>query len=98
MNVCYLNLIIEYYSSASGGALATCIMQQSKRLLARGHDVAVLTPTNGDPTYDVGRVVPLVTKQRHELSLPRRAVSKIRRNLLRWDWPYYEYYLNSAAA
>jgi glycosyltransferase involved in cell wall biosynthesis len=96
MHVCFVNLIIEYYSPVSGGALATCIMQQAKRLIARGHRVSVLTPVNGDPMYEVGEVVPLAAKQRHELSVPTRIVSKVRNRVSRWDWPYYEFYLNSA--
>lgn len=95
MHIVFVNLIVEYYSPVNGGALATCIMQQAKRLMERGHKVTVLTRENTQPDYAVGEVRPVVSKERHELSLGVRALSKLRRKGHRWDWAFYEYYLNS---
>ena len=86
---------IEYYSPVSGGAIATIIMQTTRELIAKGHQVTVLTPMNGDPVYHVGRVVPLVTKSRDDLSFIRRRLSGLRQRWHRWDWPYFEHYLRS---
>jgi len=61
----------------------------------RGNKVSVLTPTNGDPIYPIGEIVPLVTKQRDQLSLPQRALSRLRNKTTTWDYAYYEYYLAS---
>ena len=83
---------IEYYSPVSGGAISTIIMQTATELLARGHRVTVLTPLNADPVYAVGDVRPVVTKQRHQLSLPQRALSRLRAKTEAWDYGYYEYY------
>lgn len=86
---------IEYYSPVSGGAISTIIMQTAAELLDRGHQVTVLTPTNPDPIYTVGTVIALETKQRHQLSLPQRALSRLRNKTTTWDYAYYEYYLAS---
>lgn len=86
---------IEYYSPVSGGAISTIIMQTASELLARGHEVTVLTPTNADPVYSVGAVVPLDARQRDQLSLPQRALSRFRNKTTAWDYAYYEYYLAS---
>ena len=95
MNICFLNMPIEYYSPVSGGAISTIIMQTATELLARGHGVSVLTPTNADPVYAVGEVVPIAAKQRDQLSLPQRALSRVRNKITTWDYAYYEYYLAS---
>ena len=95
MHICFLNMPIEYYSPTSGGAVATIIMQTAKEMLERGHKVTVLTPTNGDPLYPVGEVVPLDARQRDQLSLPQRAISRLRNKTTTWDYAYYEYYLQS---
>ena len=95
MNICFLNMPIEYYSPVSGGAISTIIMQTATEMLARGHRVTVLTPLNADPIYAVGDVRPVVTKQRHQLSLAQRAVSRLRARTEAWDYGYYEYYLAS---
>jgi len=86
---------IEFYSPVSGGAIATIIMQTARELIARGHTVSVLTPINGDPLYDVGTVVPLDARQRHQLFLPQRALSRLRHKTNLWDYAYYEYYLGA---
>lgn len=95
MHICFLNMPIEYYSPVSGGAVATIIMQTAKELIARGHQVTVLTPTNDDPIYSVGKIVPLDARQRDQLSLPQRALSRLRHETWAWDYAYYEYYLAS---
>ncbi len=95
MNICFLNMPIEYYSPVSGGAIATVIMQTARTLLARGHHVHVLTITNGDEIYPVGQVTPIEAKRREDLPRLLRYLSAIRRRLHRWDWPRYESYLGS---
>ena len=92
MNICFLNMPIEYYSPVSGGAISTIIMQTATELLARGHQVTVLTPTNADPIYSVGAVVPIAARRRDQLSLPQRALSRLRNKTTAWDYAYYEYY------
>lgn len=95
MHVCFLNMPIEFYSPTSGGAIATIIMQTGRELMARGHKVSILTPTNGDPLYSVGEVVSIDARQRDRLSLPQRAISRLRHEAWAWDYAYYEYYLAS---
>ncbi len=95
MHIAFLNMPIEYYSPTSGGAISTIIMQMAKELIARGHKVSVLTVTNDDPLYPVGEIVPLDARQRSQLSLPQRAVSRARHEMKAWDYAYYEYYLGS---
>ena len=95
MHIAFLNMPIEYYSPTSGGAVATIIMQTAKELLARGHQVSVLTPTNDDPIYPIGKVVPLAARQRDQLTLSQRALSRLRHKAAAWDYAYYEYYLAS---
>ncbi|MGI4790076.1 MAG: glycosyltransferase family 4 protein [Janthinobacterium lividum] len=95
MHICFLNMPIEYYSPVSGGAISTIIMQTATEMLARGHEVTVLTPTNDDPAYSIGKVVPLAAKQRDQLSLPQRVLSRLRNKTTQWDYAYYEYYLAS---
>lgn len=86
---------IEYYSPVSGGAVATVIMQQARELLARGHDVSVLTVLNDDPTYPIGQIVPIKAPNREELGRFQRIGCKIKRRLFAWDYPYYGYYQKS---
>jgi len=95
MHFCFVNMPIEYYSPISGGAIATVIMQTSRELIARGHRVSVLTPVNGDETYAVGEVFPLETKSRADLAFLERRISSMRGRLGGWDWPYFEFYLQS---
>jgi glycosyltransferase involved in cell wall biosynthesis len=95
MHVAFLNMPIEYYSPVSGGAISTIIMQTARELIARGHQVTVLTRVSDDLTYDVGKVVPLRLPSRDSLSPLSRLVSRARGKMNRWDWPYYEYYLSS---
>lgn len=96
MHICFLNFIIEYYTPRSGGAVATVIMEMSRELIGRGHRVTVMTPMNGDTPYAVGRVVPLETRDRRSLSFIQRRVSDLNRAIHKWDWHFYEYYINSA--
>ncbi len=96
MHVAFLNMPIEFYSPVSGGAIATVIMQTSRALITNGHKVSVLTPVNGDETYSVGEVIPIAARTRDDLHFLQRRLSSLRWRLLRWDWPYFEYYLRSA--
>jgi len=95
VHVCFINPPNEYYSPISGGAIATITMQHARELLRRGHQVSVLTPVNGDELYTVGQVFPIQPRQRHELSFPKRALSRVRRKLHQWDAAYYEWYMRS---
>jgi glycosyltransferase involved in cell wall biosynthesis len=95
VHICFVNMPIEYYSPVSGGAIATIIAQTGRALVDVGHRVTVLTPVDGNTTYDVGTVVPLAVKRREELSFVQRRWSDVRRRLGGWDWPYFEHYLAS---
>lgn len=98
MHIAFVNLIIEHYSPTNGGAISTWIMQQTKRLEARGHCVSVLTRVGDSETYDIGQVIPLDIRERHQIAKPRRAWSRLLQNLHRWDWPYYDFYKRSLAS
>lgn len=95
MHICYLNMPIEHYSPASGGAVATVIMQQAKQLLARGHRVSVLSLTGPEAPYGVGEVVPIWAACKEDLNVLQRVVSRLRGARAGWDWPYFEHYLGS---
>lgn len=95
MHICILNMPAEYYSPVCGGAVATVIRETTQALLAREHEVAVVTIVNQDPTYQVGRVLPLAARHRGNLSFVQRRWSDLRRKVQHWDWPYYEYYLHA---
>ncbi len=94
MHICFLNMPIEFYSPTSGGAIATIIQETAKEMLARGHKVSVLTPPMAIRSI-CRQVVPLETRQRDQLSLPQRALSRLRNKITDWDYAYYEYYLAS---
>lgn len=96
MNICFLNMPIEYYSPVSGGAISTIIMQSAQALIARGHQVSVLTITGEGQSYDIGRVVSIDAKQRDDLSFLQRRLSSLRGKRAGYDWPYYEYYRASS--
>lgn len=96
MHVALVNLMTEYYTPRRGGALATCIMQQAKRLIARGHRVSVLTRVlEEDPVYDVGDVIPLDVRERHDLPRWRRAACRLEAKWHRYDQPLYGFYARS---
>lgn len=95
MRICFLNSPIEYYSPISGGALATITMQSARQLIARGHEVTVLTIVNQDEVYPVGKVVPIQAPTRDEIPTLPRKFAVLRSKALGWDWPYYAYYLQS---
>jgi len=95
MNFCFVNMPIEYYSPVSGGAISTLIMSIGRELLSHGHKATVLTIRGGDPMYDIGEVIPVEVRRREDLSFLQRRASSLRRRWSGWDWPYFEYYLNS---
>ena len=95
MRICFLNAPIEYYSPISGGAVATIMMQSARCLIARGHEVTVLTIVNDDEVYPVGKVVPIEAPGRDRISTLPRKLAVLRSRFLGWDWPYYAYYLRS---
>jgi glycosyltransferase involved in cell wall biosynthesis len=88
----------EHYSPVSGGAVATVVMEQSKVLVARGHDLTILAASNSDPVYTIGHVVPLRSTRREALSIIQRRWAKLFEVIHGWDYPYYRYYLSSAIA
>lgn len=96
MNICFLNMPIEYYSPASGGAISTIIMQMAREFIERGHQVTVLSITDGEEIYKVGKVVPIQAKTRNDLHFLQRRLSSVKGKLNQWDWPYYEFYLRSS--
>lgn len=98
MHITFANMLIERYSPTNGGAISTWIYEQTRRLEARGHRVSVLTRVDAEATYDVGDVVPVVVRERHEWGFPRRAWSRVLQNWHAWDWPYYNAYLKSLRA
>jgi len=93
MHVCFPLPPIERYAPNSGGAIATCVMQVAKGLIARGHRVTILADNQGDPPYGVGTFVPIDLRMRRGLGLPRRALSKLRYELRRYDWPRQDVYV-----
>ncbi len=95
MHFCFLNPSNEFYSPVSGGAIATIIMEHARFFLSEGHRATILTPRNDDPVYAVGDVVQVRVASRDSLSVPQRALSRIRRSRGRWDQPYYEHYRGS---
>ena len=95
MHFCFLMPQIEYYSPVSGGAWAGKTYEFTKELTARGHQVTVLTPFNGEPLYEMGNVVVIQAPRRNEIGAVRRAVYKIQGKVNRWDMPYYPPYLRS---
>ena len=98
MNVCFLNPPIEFYSPISGGAVATIVMQSAKQLIKRHHQVTILTPVNKDEVYTVGNVVRIESPTRDDLPAVPRKIAALRSQMEGWDWPYYQYYLNSFTA
>ena len=95
MNICFILPPIERYSPVTGGPIAAKTMQQARRLIARGHEVTVLSPADDHPPYPVGDVVPIYCPTRDSLNILQRGISQYRSKLRRWDWPYYDYYLAS---
>ncbi len=95
MRICQILPPEEFYSPDSGGAIATVAMQHNRHLIRRGHSVTVLASENKDRVYPVGTVHSIPARCRNNLSFARRRWSDLRRRLWRWDWPYYEYYLQA---
>lgn len=78
--------------------MATIAMQSAKQLINLGHDVSILTPNNGDATYNVGAVTGIHSPQRADIaSLPRK-IAALQDRINGWDWPYYRYYRNAFAS
>ena len=95
MHIAFVSPSIEYYSPTCGGAVATYTMQAARRLIGFGHRVSVLTPTDDKSMYDVGDIVEVARRERHQVSVAVRAVMKLHNFIRRWDQPYYEPYLRS---
>ncbi len=90
MNICFVNMPLEYYSPVSGGAISTITAELTAEFLRLGHAVQVLTYTDHNPTYDVGVVTDLGSMP--TLTKPMRAVDRITRTRLRRPFPRYEQY------
>lgn len=95
MNFCFIMYPLEYYSPVSGGALATITFELAKPLIAAGHAVTVLSPSKGDPFYDVGTVVQIAGCRREDIPFIRRAICKLEEKRKCWDIPYYRVYRKS---
>ena len=95
MNFCFIMYPLEYYSPVSGGALATITCELAKPLIAAGHAVTVLSPSKGDPFYEVGTVVRIAGCRRADVSFLRRAICKLEEKRKCWDIPYYRVYRKS---
>ena len=95
MNFYFIMYPLEYYSPVSGGALATITSELAKPLITAGHSVTVLSPSNGDPFYEVGTVVQIAGCRREDVSFVRRALCKLEEKQCRWDIPYYRVYRKS---
>ena len=93
-HICYLLPPFEHYSPASGGALATIVLNHRRELLKRGYRVSVLAPEFEGEKYRGENVEFLKIKQRADLNIVQRFFSsKVRGRLKQHDLPYYEYYL-----
>lgn len=90
MRFCFVNMPIEYYSPTSGGAISTIIAEVARQLVARGHDVTVLTYTDGGRGHEAGRVVDLGAMPR--LSGWTAQFDRVSRKLLRRPYVAYEQY------
>ncbi len=86
---------IEFYSPRTGGAISTIIAEMTRLLEPRGHEVTILTRTDGTPSHPHGRVRPLDPCGPEDLSFLQRQLHKIHWRLNRWDWPYFNYYRRS---
>lgn len=95
MNFCFIMYPLEYYSPVSGGALATITFELAKPLIAAGHAITVLSPSKGDPFYDVDTVVQIAGCRREDVSFIRRAICKLEEKRKCWDIPYYRVYRKS---
>lgn len=97
MHLCHVNLPIEYYSSAEGGAVATVIAESSRALLRSGHRVSVLTRVGSHEPFPVGNVVPVPVATKADLTMRQRLTSRARQRLHRWDWPYYDHHVRAVS-
>lgn len=86
---------IERFSEASGGAIATCVMQVARGLEKRGHQVYIFASNHGDEPYPVGRFVDLNLDAARQgaLGFCRRLYGKIRWKYSGQDWPSYDLYV-----
>jgi len=98
MHIVQLNPVGEIYSPMCGGAISTVILQQTRHLLRRGHDVTVLSVADGQELYSQGRVLRLGPVDRHHLSFARRRWSGLKRRLHGWDVHFYDAYKSGYAA
>lgn len=95
MQICFVNMPIEFYSPVSGGAIATVIMQMARELAGFGHKVTVLTTLDANRPYSEGSIVRIENRKGSDLDPVRRFVSRVRGKLQKFDWPCFDYYLRS---
>jgi len=95
MNVWFPLPPIERYAPATGGAIATCVMQVVRGLVHRGHAVTVFADNHGDAPYDAGRFIDLGldARRRGLAGLCRRVYGKLRWRTAGQDWPGYDVYV-----
>jgi glycosyltransferase involved in cell wall biosynthesis len=93
MHVCFPLPPIERFSPTSGGAIATCVMQVARGLIARGHEVSILADNQGDDAYDVGQFVSIRCLLSGGANVWQRALSKYRYRRYHYDWPRYDLYI-----
>jgi glycosyltransferase involved in cell wall biosynthesis len=94
MNVCFINMPIEYYSPASGGAVSTVIMEMATQLIEHGHAVSVITPRDTNGLYEVGEVHTFEMPTREEATLFRRQLSKWVGRWNGYSWQFYDVFVN----
>ena len=89
MRICFVMLPIEFYSPISGGAIATVTMNVAQELTEQGHNVDIITPDDGQPSYPVGNV--------HFISLSQSGAMRgllmhFQARFMEWDSPEYGQY------
>lgn len=91
MNVCFVNMPLEYYSPESGGAVATVTTELAAELEAMGHAVQIVSYTDGKRVHPAGTLIDLGPLPR--LAKPLRAIDRVTRRLRQRPFPAYEQYL-----
>lgn len=93
-HICYVLPPFERYSPTSGGALATIVLHQTRELTKRGYRVTILAPEFSGDKYSGAEIEFFKFEQREDLNIVRRFFSsKVRGRSGKYEWPYFEYYL-----
>lgn len=85
MRFCFVMLPFEYYSSVSGGAIATVTMNVVRELEKMGHEAFIVAHDDAQPAYSVGRLkfLPMPAE-----GLVGRTLSHLQARMMGWDWPH----------